>query len=153
MKEELRLNSSGDSNETPPYIRRTRDNRLLVTVAVPVERDKHTVGIISLTREAREVDDSLFSVRISILALFGMALALTVLLSWYLSLTIARPILRLAEAAADMREGKGRSGSVPSLLLGRRDEVGALASALSDSAAALVGADGRDRALRRRCRA
>ncbi len=137
VKEELRLNSSGDSNQTPPYIRRTRDNHLLVTVAVPVERDKHTVGIISLTREAREVDQSLFTVRMSILALFGMALLLTVLLSWYLSLTIARPILRLAEAAADMREGRGRSGSVPPSLLVRRDEVGALASALADSAAAL----------------
>ncbi len=137
VKEELRLTSSGDSSETPPYIRRTRDNRLLVTVAVPVERDKHTVGIISLTREAREVDESLFTVRMSILALFGMAAALTVLLSWYLSQTIARPILRLAEAAADMREGGGRSGSVPPLLLVRRDEVGALASALADSSAAL----------------
>ena len=137
VKEELRLNSAGNSNETAPYIRRTRDNRLLVTVAVPVEHDKHTVGIISLTREAREVDESLFTVRMSILALFGLALLLTVLLSWYLSLTIARPILRLAEAAADMREGRGRSGSVPKSLLRRRDEVGALASALSDSSAAL----------------
>jgi two-component system sensor histidine kinase ChvG len=137
VKEELRLNSTGNSNETAPYIRRTRDNRLLVTVAVPVERDKHTVGIISLTREAREVDESLFTVRMSILALFSMALGLTVLLSWYLSLTIARPILRLAEAAADMREGRGRSGSVPPALLRRRDEVGVLASALSESSAAL----------------
>jgi two-component system sensor histidine kinase ChvG len=137
VKEELRLSSAGNSNETAPYIRRTRDNRLLVTVAVPVERDKHTVGIISLTREAREVDESLFTVRMSILALFGLALALTVLLSWYLSLTIARPILRLAEAAADMREGGGRSGSVPASLLRRHDEVGALASALADSSAAL----------------
>jgi two-component system, OmpR family, sensor histidine kinase ChvG len=137
VKEELRLNSAGNSSETAPYIRRTKDNRLLVTVAVPVERDKHTVGIISLTREAREVDESLFTVRMSILALFGLALLLTVLLSWYLSLTIARPILRLAEAAADMREGLGRSGSVPPSLLRRRDEVGALASALSDSSAAL----------------
>ncbi|WP_428489039.1 stimulus-sensing domain-containing protein [Rhodopila sp.] len=137
VKEELRLNSAGNSNETAPYIRRTKDNRLLVTVAVPVERDKHTVGIISLTREAREVDESLFTVRMSILALFGLALGLTVLLSWYLSLTIARPILRLAEAASDMREGLGRSGSVPPSLLRRRDEVGALASALSASSTAL----------------
>jgi two-component system sensor histidine kinase ChvG len=137
VKEELRLSSAGSSSETPPYIRRTKDNRLLVTVAVPVERDKHTVGIISLTREAREVDESLFTVRMSILGLFGMALGLTVLLSWYMSLTIARPILRLAQAAADMREGRGRSGSVPPSLLRRRDEVGELASALADSSAAL----------------
>ena len=137
VKEELRLNSSGQSREMPPYIRRTKDNRLLVTVAEPVERDRHTVGIILLTRDAREVETSLFVVRISILALFGLALGLTVLLSWYLSLTIARPILRLAGAAAEMREGHGRAGGVPAPLLARRDEVGTLATALSDSAQAL----------------
>jgi two-component system sensor histidine kinase ChvG len=82
------------------------------------------------------VETSLFVVRISILGLFGLALGLTVLLSWYLSLTIARPILRLAGAAAEMREGHGRA-SVPAPLLQRRDEVGALATALSDSAQAL----------------
>ena len=137
VKEELRLNSSGASREMPPYIRRTKDNRLLVTVAEPVERDRHTMGIILLTREAREVDASLFVVRMSILGLFGLALGLTVLLSWYLSLTIARPILRLAGVAAEMREGQGRTGGVPAALLMRRDEVGALATALSDSASAL----------------
>ena len=56
VKEELRLNSSGQSREMPPYIRRTKDNRLLVTVAEPVERDHKTVGIILLTRDAHEVD-------------------------------------------------------------------------------------------------
>ena len=80
---------------------------------------------------------SLFTVRMSILALFGLALGLTVLLSWYLSLTIARPILRLAGVAAEMREGHGRAGSVPVPLLRRHDEVGALATALADSAEAL----------------
>jgi len=137
VKEELRLNSSGQSPEMPPYIRRTKDNRLLVTVAEPVERDRHTVGIILLTREAREVDASLFVVRMSIMGLFGLALGLTVLLSWYLSLTIARPILRLASAAAEMREGKGRTGAVPPSLLNRRDEIGALAGTLAGSAQAL----------------
>ena len=150
VKEEVRLSSADQSREMAPYIRRTHDNRLLVTVAEPIERDHHTVGIILLTREAREVDASLFAIRMSILGLFGLALGLTVLLSWYLSLTIARPILRLAEAAMEMREGQGRTGSVPRSLLRRRDEVGALAVALADSAARSVGADGRDRAFRRR---
>ena len=137
VKEELRLQGSGNSRETPPYIRRTVDNRLWITVAEPVEQNKRTVGIVLLTREAQEVEDSLLSIRLSILALFAVALALTVLLSWYLSLTIARPILRLADAASDMREGKGRTGSVSARLLSRRDEVGALANAVSDSASAL----------------
>ena len=91
----------------------TADNRLLVTVAEPVMRNRHTVGIVQLTRDAREVDDSLVAIRMSILGLFVIALVLTVMLSWYLSLTIARPILRLSQAARDMREGHGRAGAVP----------------------------------------
>ncbi len=151
VKEELRLNSSGDSNQTPPYIRRTRDNHLLVTVAVPVERDKHTVGIISLTREAREVDESLYSVRMSILGLFGMALALTVLLSWAL-VTDHRP------ADPAIGRGGGRHARGQGSIAQRRIVVAGAArrdrrpgrGAFRFSRPA-VGTDGRDRALRRRC--
>ena len=137
VKGELKLASADRSREMPPYIRRTEGNRLLVTVAEPVQRDKQTVGIILLTREAREVDSALFAIRMSILGLFGLALLLTVLLSWYMSLTITRPILRLAGAAAEIRDGEGRTGSVPRALLARNDEIGALAVALADSAVAL----------------
>jgi two-component system sensor histidine kinase ChvG len=137
VPEEIRLASSDDSHETPPYIRRTQEGRLLVTVVEPITRDRHNVGIVRLTREAREVDDSLSAVRVSILGLFLLALVLTVLLSWYLSLTIARPILQLADAANDMREGHGRTGAVPATLLRRRDEVGELGQALSAAATAL----------------
>ena len=124
--------------EMPPYIRRTAHQRLMVTVAEPVMHDgQTTVGIIQLTREARDVDRSLFAVRSSILSLFLMALALTILLSWYLSLTIARPLLRLAASAHVMRESSGRTDTVPERLLLRRDEIGEVARALQDSASAL----------------
>jgi two-component system sensor histidine kinase ChvG len=105
VKEVLRLSSNDQTHEMPPYIRRTVENQLLVTVSEPVERDGHTVGIILLTREAREVDASLYSIRVSILSLFVLAIVLTVLMSFYLSRTIARPMLQLAIAAAEMREG------------------------------------------------
>jgi two-component system sensor histidine kinase ChvG len=137
VHQELRLAGSDQSREMPPYIRRTADDRLLVTVAEPVQNQRHTVGIILLTREAREVDQSLLDVRLSILGLFGFALALTVLMSWYLALTIARPILGLARAAEQMQEGRGRAGTVPAALLERTDEVGELAQALARSAHAL----------------
>jgi len=137
VKEELRMTSSNRGREMTPYIRRTGEDRLLVTVAEPVMRGRTTVGIVLLTREAREVDDSLLTVRMSILGLFALALVLTVALSWYLSLTIARPILRLAGAAREMREGRGRSGTVPQAILARTDEVGELAQALTESASAL----------------
>ena len=137
VKEELRVTGRDNGREMPPYIRRTTDNRLLVTVAEPVQRNRHVVGFVLLTRDAREVEESLSAIRTSILGLFTLALGLTVALSWYLSLTIARPILRLAGAAHDMREGRGRAGAVPKGLLRRTDEVGELAHALTESAAAL----------------
>jgi two-component system sensor histidine kinase ChvG len=137
VAEELKQLATTTGRSIAPYVRRTDDNRLLVTVAEPVSRNRRIVGAVVLIREAREVDDSVLAVRLSILALFSIALGLTVMLSWYLSLTIARPILRLAGAAERMREGRGRSGAVPEGLLGRSDEVGELARSLSESARAL----------------
>ena len=137
VRAELKRNAATPGRLIPPYVRRSEDNRLLVSVSEPVSRNRRTLGVVVLTREAREVDDGVLAVRVSILALFTLALVLTVMLSWYLSLTIARPILRLAGAAAAMREGGGRTGAVPDSLLERRDEVGQLARALSDSATAL----------------
>lgn len=123
--------------EMPPYIRRTARRHLIVTVAEPVMHEGQTIGIIQLTRQAGNVDRSLFAVRSSILSLFLVALAVTVLLSWYLSLTIARPLLRLTASAHVMRESTGRSDPVPVRLLARRDEIGEVARALQDSARAL----------------
>ena len=135
--ETLHVGSLSEGNEMPPYIRRTRDDRLLVTVAEPVRRDGATVGIILLTRAAGEVDRSLDAVRRSILDLFLLALCLTVLLSIYLARTIAGPILSLARAADTMREGAGRIGTVPETLRSRADEIGVLGRALSESSRAL----------------
>ncbi|MDE7547552.1 stimulus-sensing domain-containing protein [Acetobacter fabarum] len=123
--------------EAPPYIRRTSRGRLIITVAEPVMRDGWTVGVIQLTRVASQVDRSLFAIRSTILSLFFLALVLTVLLSWYLSLTIARPLLRLAASAQVMRDTTGRTGTVPARLLARRDEIGDVARALQASAQAL----------------
>ncbi|APH57798.1 Sensor protein chvG [Granulibacter bethesdensis] len=129
--------STDSALEMPAYIRRTADSRLLVTVAEPVQHDNHTIGIIQVTREAREVDASLFAIRVSILALFGLALGLTVIMSGYLARTIARPMRSLAVAAGQMREERVRGSYLPPALLRRGDEIGELAAALSDSAVAL----------------
>lgn len=120
-----------------PYIRRTAEGRLLVSVTEPARRGATTVGIVLLTREARDVDARLLEIRVSVLALFGLALLLTVLASIYLARTLATPILQLAESAAAMREGEGRAGSVPKALLARDDEIGVLARDLQAAARAL----------------
>jgi two-component system sensor histidine kinase ChvG len=131
---ELRLALEGG---VTPYIRRTPDGRLLVSVAEPARRGAQAVGIVLLTREAREVDARLFEIRASVLGLFVIALILTVAVSLFLAQTLANPILRLANAAAEMRQGKGRGGSVPAHLLARNDEIGILARDLQAAARAL----------------
>jgi two-component system sensor histidine kinase ChvG len=133
-REELRMALEGG---VTPYIRRTAEGRLLVSVAEPARRGNQSVGIVLLTREAREVDGRLFEIRASVLSLFGIALVLTVALSFYLARTIATPMLQLAGAAARMREGEGRGGSVPDGLQRREDEIGILARDLQNSARAL----------------
>jgi two-component system, OmpR family, sensor histidine kinase ChvG len=130
-REELRLALEGG---VTPYIRRTADGRLLVSVAEPARRGNQSVGIVLLTREAREVDQRLFEIRASVLGIFALALLLTVLLSLYLAQTLASPIMQLAGAAAAMRQGEGRAGSVPPALLARRDEIGILARDLQSAA-------------------
>jgi two-component system sensor histidine kinase ChvG len=133
-REELRLALEGGVD---PYVRRTADGRLLVSVAEPARRANQPVGIVLLTREAREVDQRLIEIRGSVLALFSMALVLTVALSLYLNRTLASPILALASAARAMRQGKGRAGSVPQRLLERGDEIGTLARSFQEGATAL----------------
>ncbi len=133
-REELRLALEGGVR---PYIRRTAEGRLLISVAEPARRGVASVGIVLLTRESREVDARLLEIRVSVLVLFGVALLLTVLLSLYLARTLATPILQLAQSAAAMREGEGRGGSVPPALLARNDEIGVLARDLQAAARAL----------------
>jgi two-component system, OmpR family, sensor histidine kinase ChvG len=130
-REELRLALEGGVR---PYIRRTADGRLLVSVAEPARRGNQTLGIVLLTREAREVDQRLFEIRASVLGLFLTALVLTVALSFYLAQTLASPIMQLAGSAARMRQGEGRGNSVPQPLLERRDEIGILARDLQSAA-------------------
>lgn len=125
------------AGEARPIVRRTADNRLIVSVAVPVQRGRRAAGVVQVTREAREVGSALFDVRMTILGLFASALAVTVALSFYLSSTIARPVLRLARAAEAMREGKGRQRRVRADILARGDEIGELAARLDESAQAL----------------
>lgn len=130
-REELRLALEGG---VTPYIRRTADGQLLVSVAEPARRGNQSVGIVLLTREAREVDQRLFEIRASVLGIFAVSLVVTVLLSLYLAQTLASPIMQLAGSAAAMRQGEGRTGSVPLSLLSREDEIGILARDLQRAA-------------------
>ncbi|MDE8346642.1 MAG: stimulus-sensing domain-containing protein [Acidocella sp.] len=136
-REALQLTSATDGGDTAPFVRRDAEGQLLITVAEPISRAQQNLGTVLLTREADEVDRAVLAVRLSILGLFALALGLTVIVSFYLARTIANPILRLANAAALMREGRARRPALPESIIERNDEIGTLARALDGSATAL----------------
>lgn len=133
----LQLTSAAPDQEAPPVVRRDSNGLLLITVAEPVERSQQIIGTVLLTRAASEVDRAVLAVRVSILGLFALALGLTVIVSFYLSRTIASPITRLADAADRLREGRAGARKLPASITGRNDEIGTLARTLEASAQAL----------------
>jgi len=112
------------------------DGSLVLSVAMPVTRYKQTLGVLMLSKTSDEIDAALFDVRIEILKVFAFTLLITVLVSFYLAGTIARPIRILARAADRVRKGHHRQHTIPGMR-GRTDEIGELAIALNDMTEAL----------------
>jgi two-component system, OmpR family, sensor histidine kinase ChvG len=109
---------------------------LILDVAVPVQRYRQVLGALVLSSDGADIDDAVRSVRFDILKVFGLALAVTVLISSYLARTIAHPIYRLADAADRVRRGHGRQIDIPDFSR-RRDEIGDLSGSLRDMTRAL----------------
>ncbi|NQW01087.1 MAG: stimulus-sensing domain-containing protein [Rhodospirillales bacterium] len=109
---------------------------LVLSVAVPVQRYKQVLGSLLLSKGSRAIDSALYEVRRNIMEVFAISIAVTVLLSIYLSGTIARPLNRLAAAAERVRHDFGRQHKIPDMS-GRRDEIGELAETLREMTEAL----------------
>jgi two-component system sensor histidine kinase ChvG len=109
---------------------------MVLNVAVPVQRYRQVLGALLLSSDGADIQATVRSVRFDILEVFGVALAITVLLSFYLARTIAQPIHRLADAAERVRRGHGRQIDIPDFST-RRDEIGDLSGALRDMTSAL----------------
>ena len=125
------------AGEIGSAVRETRAGGLVITVAVPVQRYKHVLGAVLLSKGSAEIEQAVRAVRLEILKVFGIALAVTVLLSIYLAGTIAQPVRRLAAAAERVRRLHGREVSIPDLTA-RGDEIGDLSGALRDMTGALA---------------
>ena len=108
---------------------------LVISVAVPVQRYKQVLGAVLLSTGSGEIEEELRTVRLELLRIFGVALLVTVLLSFYLAGTIARPVRRLA-AAAERARGRGARTEIPDFT-GRGDEIGELSGSLREMTDAL----------------
>lgn len=117
-------------------VRTLNRDRLLLGVAVPVQRYKQVLGSLLLTKDSASIDAAVFETRRDILRVFAVALAVTVLLSVYLAGSIARPLRQLAAAAERVRRDHSRRHKIPDMAH-RNDEIGELAATLKDMTEAL----------------
>jgi two-component system, OmpR family, sensor histidine kinase ChvG len=108
---------------------------LMFSVAIPIQRYKQVLGAVMLSTGSGEIEEELRTVRLELLRIFGVALLVTVLLSFYLAGTIARPIRRLAAAAERARGRRGRV-EIPDFTR-RGDEIGDLSRSLREMTDAL----------------
>jgi two-component system sensor histidine kinase ChvG len=124
------------TGEVDQSVRIRPNNSLVLTVAVPVEHFRHVLGALLVSVETTEIEEVVRQERLAILEIFLVALSVTVLLSFLLAGTIARPVQRLAAFAHTVRQGRGRQAQVPDFSH-RHDEVGDLSRALRDMTQAL----------------
>lgn len=109
----------------------------ILSVAMPVQRYRQVIGVIMLSHSGSEIQEAVRDVRFVVLQVFAGALIITVLLSLYLAGTIARPVHRLAEAAASVRRGSGGEEIEIPDMTWRGDEIGDLSGALREMTNAL----------------
>jgi len=112
------------------------DRSLVMSVALPVTRYKHTLGVLMLSKTSEDIDKIMYAVRKDTLQVFLVTLVFTILVSLYLGGTIARPIRILSRAAERIRHGHHRQHTIPQMTA-RDDEIGDLALALSEMTEAL----------------
>jgi len=119
------------------FVERLNDQKKLVlSVAVPVQRFKAIYGVLLVSTEGGDIDDVLREERTKLLEVFLVAMGVMVLSSLYLAGFIAGPIRRLAQAADRIRRGRSGRDAIP-IMHGRRDEIGDLSRSLATMTQAL----------------
>ena len=108
--------------EVKTVIRQTKDGRLMLTAAIPVQGFKRILGVLMLVEDGDAIDEAVRSAQVMTLTVFSITVVITLLLSLYLARTIARPIHVMAEAADKVRLGIGRRIDMPDFS-DRQDEI------------------------------
>ncbi|HVU20841.1 MAG TPA: stimulus-sensing domain-containing protein [Rhizomicrobium sp.] len=111
-------------------------NKLVLSVAAPVQRFKAVYGALLVTTEGGDIDDVLREERRALFGLFAVAITVMLVSSVLLSRFIARPVLALADAADRVRSGRGGREVLPNMEE-RNDEIGDLATSFSAMTRAL----------------
>ncbi len=119
------------------YVRKDNQGRLILSVALPVQRYYRIFGSLMLSSSGDKIEIALREIRSNILYIFAIALIITILLSIYLANAITMPLLKLANAAEKVQYSIGRDDEEIPDFSNRGDELGELSAALRNMTAAL----------------
>jgi two-component system sensor histidine kinase ChvG len=124
-------------NGQPATMVRADDRgRVIVSVAVPVQRFRSVRGVVLLQTQGNDIDDRIGAERRKVIRTGAIAAIIMVGLSILLAGSIARPVRRLADAAELVRRRTTGRVEIPDFTR-RRDEIGHLSGALRDMTNAL----------------
>jgi two-component system sensor histidine kinase ChvG len=124
------------SGEPASARRLDRQNKLVLSVAYPVQRFRAIYGVLMVTTEGGDIDNILREERARLIGIALVALIVMIISSFYLSRAIAAPVRALAAAADRVRSGRLGRETIPAMSE-RNDEIGELADSLSAMTRAL----------------
>lgn len=121
----------------PASIVRVDDTgRLVVSVAVPVQRFRAILGVLLLSTKGDDIDKIVRAERLAIVRVTAVAAIVSILLSFFLAGTIAQPLRRLSAAAERVRLKGSSRQEIPDFS-DRHDEIGNLSIALREMMSSL----------------
>ena len=124
------------AGRTGALVRRNGAGETIVSVAVPIQRQRAVRGALLLSTQGGDIDGIIVSERFALLQVFLIAALVMVVLSMLLAGAIVGPVRRLAEAAERVRLGIRSREEIPDFTR-RTDEIGHLSGALRDMTGAL----------------
>tara|TARA_B100001179_G_scaffold218118_1_gene190569 strand:- start:402 stop:1961 length:1560 start_codon:yes stop_codon:yes gene_type:complete len=104
-------------------------SRLVFSSALPIIINGEIAGVLSVSKLATEVDQTLQNLKNDIFRIFFIILFISLSVSLLLVSTITTPLRRLAKAAETIRTGQGKETEIPDMS-NRGDEIGELSIAL-----------------------
>lgn len=124
------------AGERASVVRVNPQGDTIVSVAVPIQRQRGVRGVLLLSTQGGDIDGIIASERFALLQVFLVAAGVMIVLSVLLANAIAGPVSRLAEAAERVRRGIKSRQEIPDFTT-RSDEIGHLSGALRDMTRAL----------------
>ena len=109
--------------------RYTDDDKLVVTVSLPVKRVQQVLGVVTV--ESQDVQTIVSAERKALAPIIGLAFLATLLSSFALTLFVTLPMRKLARAGELVTSSSQKRDSIPNLSK-RRDEIGDLSIVMRD---------------------